>query len=39
MGLYRDRELALMTPLRTTMMLLVVLYHSCVMWAGGGLVR
>lgn len=32
----KDEELALMTPVKTAMMLLVVLYHSCVMWAGGG---
>lgn len=25
-----------MTPAKTAMMLLVVLYHSCAMWAGGG---
>lgn len=32
----KERELSLMAPIKTTMMLLVVLYHSCVMWAGGG---
>lgn len=29
-------ELSMMSPLKITMMLLVVLYHSCVMWAGEG---
>lgn len=32
----KNRELGLMSPLKTAMMLLVVLYHCCVMWAGGG---
>lgn len=32
----KNRELALMRPLKTAMMLLVVLYHSCLMWAGSG---
>lgn len=30
----KEKELALCTPIKTTMMLLVVLYHSCVMWGG-----
>lgn len=32
--LSKQKELALCTPIKTTMMLLVVLYHSCVMWGG-----
>lgn len=32
----KELELALMMPLRMAMMLLVVLYHSCVMWVGEG---
>lgn len=32
--LSKDEELALCTPVKTAMMLLVVLYHSCVMWGG-----
>ena len=32
----KKRELALMSPVKTTMMVLVVLYHSCLMWAGEG---
>lgn len=34
MVLSKDEELALCTPVKTAMMLLVVLYHSCVMWGG-----
>ena len=30
----KERESALCTPTKTAMMLLVVLYHSCVMWGG-----
>lgn len=32
--LSKEEELALCAPIKTAMMLLVVLYHSCVMWGG-----